>query len=178
MMRGRSVVAEAKQIDLASSLIHLGARLQVLQSETSLSRERLLRLYREVRGKSPPKGMLPYSTDWFLTWQPNIHASLFIGIYRYLVKQCHQERIDALVRAYRLYLEHVQAFKMDQVLSLTRAWILVRYFDGELLCTTDCKKCGGQFVVHRQDLHCNFLCGLCNVPSRAGKTKAKKETVQ
>ena len=103
-MRGRSVVAEAKQINLASSLIHLGARLQVLESETSLSRERLLRLYKEVRGKSPPKGMLPYSTDWFLTWQPNIHASLFIGIYGYLVKQCHQTRIDALVRAYRLYL--------------------------------------------------------------------------
>jgi flagellar transcriptional activator FlhC len=177
-MGARSVIGEAKQIELASSLIHLGARLQVLESETALSRERLLRLYKEVQGKSPPKGMLPFSTDWFLTWQPNIHASLFIGIYRYLIKQCGLERIDALVRAYRLYLEHVEAFKMEQVLSLTRAWILVRYFDGGMLCTTECGKCGGHFVVHSQDLHGHFLCGLCNVPSRAGKTKAKKETVQ
>ena len=56
----------------------------MLESETELSRERLLRLYKELRGKSPPKGMLPFSTDWFMTWQPNIHASLFLTIYRYL----------------------------------------------------------------------------------------------
>src|ERR1700677_5171533 len=100
-MRNRSVVAEAKQIDLASSLIHLGARLQVLESETSLSRERLLRLYKEVRGKSPPKGMLPYSTDWFLTWQPNIHSSLFINIHRFLVEHAGATGIEAVMKAYK-----------------------------------------------------------------------------
>ena len=34
-----------------------------------------------------------------------------------------------------------------------------------------CKKCGGHFVVHAQDLHPRFVCGLCDVPSRAGKTR-------
>ena len=58
------------------TLINLGARLQVLESETDLSYERLLRLYKEVSGKSPSKGQLPFSTDWFMTWQPNIHATL------------------------------------------------------------------------------------------------------
>jgi len=173
-MRGRSIIGEARQIELSTQLIRLGARLQVLESETNLSRERLLRLYKEVQGKSPPKGMLPFSTDWFLTWQPNIHASLFIGIHRYLSKECGLDRIEILVRAYHLYLEHVRAFDLEQVLSLTRAWILVRYFDGGMLHTTDCKKCSGHFVTHSQDLNSDFLCGLCNVPSRAGKTKAKK----
>jgi hypothetical protein len=46
----------------------------------------LLRLYKEVAGKSPSKGQLPFSTDWFLTWQPNIHASLFLNTYEYLSK--------------------------------------------------------------------------------------------
>ena len=49
----------------------------MLQSETNLPYERLLKLYKEVAGKSPSKGQLPFSTDWFMTWQPNIHASLF-----------------------------------------------------------------------------------------------------
>jgi hypothetical protein len=24
--------------------------------------------------------MLPFSTDWFMTWQPNFHSSLFYNI--------------------------------------------------------------------------------------------------
>ena len=72
MKKSRTVLGEAREIRVASELIHLGARLQVLESETALSRERLLKLYKEIRHVSPPKGMLPFSTDWFMTWQPNI----------------------------------------------------------------------------------------------------------
>ena len=85
-MRQKSILTEAKQISRAVALIGLGARLQVLESETDLSYERLLRLYKEVAGKSPSKGQLPFSTDWFMTWQPNIHASLFLNIHEYLNK--------------------------------------------------------------------------------------------
>ena len=72
----RSIVEEARQIERAVALIELGARLQVLKSETDLSQERLLRLYKEVAGRSPSKGQLPFSVDWFMTWQNNIHVSL------------------------------------------------------------------------------------------------------
>ena len=44
-MRNKSILTEAKQISRAIALIGLGARLQVLESETDLSYERLLRLY-------------------------------------------------------------------------------------------------------------------------------------
>ena len=83
-MRNKSVISEARDIRLAVELIQLGARLQMLEAETNLSRERLLKLYKEVRGVSPPKGMLPFSTDWFMTWQPNVHASLFMAYFRFL----------------------------------------------------------------------------------------------
>ena len=55
-MRNKSVLSEAKQIQLASELIKLGARLQVLEANSSLSRERLVKLYKEITGVSPPKG--------------------------------------------------------------------------------------------------------------------------
>ena len=84
-MRNKSIITEAKQIQLATELISLGARLQVLEMNTNLSRERLVKLYKEIRGVSPPKGMLPYSEDWFMSWQPNMHSSLFINIYNYVV---------------------------------------------------------------------------------------------
>lgn len=175
MMRSKSVVSEARQIQLAAELISLGARLQLLESETGLSRERLLRLYKEVKGVSPPKGMLPYSTDWFTSWLPNIHASLFIGIYRYLAVHTDRCGIEAIVKAYRLYLEQMDASQSEAVLSLTRAWRLVRFFDAQMLQTTPCTRCGGHFVVHTLELYSDYVCGLCNPPSRAGKTRKPRQ---
>lgn len=170
-MRNKSMLAEARQIQLASELIRLGARLQLLEAETDLSRERLLKLYKEIKGVSPPKGMLPYSVDWFLSWQANIHSSVFVDIYHYLLSHTESRGIDAVVRSYKLYLEHVMAAGLDCVLSMTRAWTLVRFVEGRILKPVPCVKCGGQFVLHAQDLHANFVCGLCKVPSRAGKTR-------
>lgn len=175
-MAKKSVVCESQEIQLAIELINLGARLQLLESETSLSRERLLKLYKELRGVSPPKGMLPFSTDWFITWQPNIHSSLFIGIHNYLVAHAQVTGIQAVIKAYKLYLEQVEpGADGEPVLSLTRAWTLVRFFESKMLTTACCSECGGHFVVHQLDLNANYACGLCHMPSRAGKTKRAKD---
>jgi len=175
-MAKKSVVSESQEIQLAIELINLGARLQLLESETSLSRERLLKLYKELRGVSPPKGMLPFSTDWFITWQPNIHSSLFIGIHKYLIEHAQVTGIHAVIKAYKLYLEQVgPGPDGEPVLSLTRAWTLVRFFESKMLSTACCSECGGHFVVHRLDLNANYTCGLCHMPSRAGKTKRAKQ---
>jgi flagellar transcriptional activator FlhC len=174
----KSVITEAQDIQLAIELISLGARLQLLESETSLSRERLLKLYKEIKGISPPKGMLPFSTDWFITWQPNIHSSLFIAIYKYLIDNAGISGIKAIITTYRLYLEQLRPDLVDEpVLSLTRAWTLVRFFESKMLRAACCSKCGGHFVVHYLDLHKNYICGLCHLPSRAGKTKKSKNRV-
>ena len=171
MARAKSVLSEARQIEIASELILLDARLQVLESEVSLSRERLLRLYREIKGKSPPKGMLPFSTDWFMTWQPNIHASLFMNIHKHQCGCNEPAPVEALVRAYRLYREQVLQFGMPEVLSITRAWRLTRFFDAGMMGMTRCTCCQGEFVTHSFELAHHYVCGLCNMPSRAGKTR-------
>jgi flagellar transcriptional activator FlhC len=175
MARLRSVVGDALEVERAAKLIHLGARLQLLESEVSLSRERLLRLYKEIHRKSPPKGMLPFSTDWFMAWQPNVHSSLFLGIYEYLHKASALEEIDAIIKAYQLYVEHISMNGMEPILSVTRAWRLVKFVDAGMLCTAACKTCQGNFVVHAGDLHANYRCGLCHMPARAGKSAKAKE---
>ncbi len=176
MSKIKSLMAEAVQIKLASDLIKLDARLQVLESETQLSRERLIRLYKEIKQKSPPKGMLPFSTDWFMTWQPNIHCSLFMNFYSTCIKHTDLEDGECLVKAYKLYREQINTLGLPEVLSLTRAWRLVKFFDAGMLTTTACKTCEGNFVVHTYDLVSNYECGLCNMPSRAGKTKQDAAT--
>jgi flagellar transcriptional activator FlhC len=172
MARNKSILTEARQIERAIELIQLGARLQVLESETDLSYERLLRLYKEVSGRSPSKGQLPFSTDWFMTWQPNIHASLFLNVHEYLNKVAVLDEIDIVIKAYKLYLEQVQAQGLDPMLSITRAWRLVKFVDNGMLTMTRCSSCGGHFVTYPHEIARHYVCGLCNPPARAGKGRA------
>jgi flagellar transcriptional activator FlhC len=169
-MRKKSVVSEGNEIQLAIELINLGARLQVLETETGLSRERLLKLYKEVKGESPAKGMLPFSADWFVSWQPNVHSSLFVNIYNFLISHTDLRGVHALIKSYKLYLEHVNANDLEPVLTLTRAWTLVRFL-GCLLDSVHCTRCGGSFITHKFEFNRSYVCGLCRPPSRAGKTK-------
>ena len=171
-MATKSVLNESIEISRAVALINLGARLQVLESETSLSYERLLRLYKEVAGRSPSKGQLPFSTDWFLTWQPNIHASLFLNTYEYLCKVSALEDIDAVMKAYKLYTEQLSCCDVEPLLSITRAWRLVKFVDNNMLGRTKCCKCGGHFVSEAYENSRHFECGLCTPPARAGKSAA------
>ncbi len=182
-MKVKSVVNEAEQLQLAIQLIKLGARLQLLESHTSLSREKLTKLYKELRGISPPKGMLPFSTDWFLTWQPNIHSSIFMNIYFFLKENAGAKGIDALTKSYQLYLEQSHSLDLtneqpasdEPVLSLIRAWTLVRFVEQKLLKMESCTTCSGSFVVDTYDLHQNYRCNLCHIPSRAGKYQKYKK---
>lgn len=177
-MTKKSVAQEAEEILLATDMIQLGARLQVLQAETSLSYDRLARLYREVRGCSPPKGMLPFSVDWFMTWLPNIHSSVFYSIYRYVDTHTPAKRTRALVQAYSLYCEQADAGLgnppgTEPVLSFTRAWMLIRFFDSGLLQLSYCERCKGGFVAHAHDPQQGFVCAICRPPPRAGKTRSR-----
>lgn len=172
-MSQKSVLQEAREVQLAVALIELGARLQFLEAEVGLSRERLLRLYKEIKGTSPPKGLLPFSTDWYMTWMANIHASLFYNVYLHMLPHA-ESRLDALIKAFRMYREQVQAHGDEQVLDFTRAATLVRFFDSGMLELTACTRCTGQFVTHAHDRKRDYVCVLCRPPSRAGKKAQPK----
>lgn len=169
-MTARSVLQEARDVRRATELIELGARLQFIEAEVDLSRERLLRLYKEVKGTSPPKGLLPFSVDWYMTWMANIHASLFYNMYLRLAG-AGEERIDALMKAFRLYQEQVRTQGDDPALDFTRAATLVKFFEGGMLQLTPCTRCTGQFVTHAHENTKDYVCVLCRPPARAGKKK-------
>ncbi|EMI5804126.1 TPA: flagellar transcriptional regulator FlhC [Klebsiella aerogenes] len=171
-MAEKSIVQEAKDIQLAMELISLGARLQMLESETQLSRGRLIKLYKELRGSPPPKGMLPFSTDWFMTWEQNIHSSMFYNAYLFLQKSGKCSGVEAVIKAYRLYLEQCpQEAGEAPLLALTRAWTLVRFVDSGMLQLSACNSCGGSFITHAHHPQHDFVCTLCQPPSRAVKRR-------
>ncbi|CAD5358459.1 DNA-binding transcriptional dual regulator with FlhD [Enterobacter cancerogenus] len=169
-MTEKSVLEEIKEVQIAMQLISFGARMQVLESEISLSRRRLLKLYKELRGCPPPKGMLPFSEDWFMSWEQNIHSSMFYNIFLYLRKTEKSRPIEATVKAYRLYLEQCPSTPDEKpVLSLTRAWTLLRFIDCGIIEYIECDVCRGGFVATCEHVKKPFTCSLCNPPSRAMK---------
>jgi flagellar transcriptional activator FlhC len=169
--RPRRLLDEHRDLQKAIELISLGARLQVVESEIpDISRPKLIRLYKDLQGQSPPKGLLPFSTDWFLTWQPNIQASLFYGVFHQLQRDNPESnRLDLLIAAYRLYREQVQHCPEAVVLGITRVWTLLRFFESKLLDLALCTRCDGRFIVHAHSPVRQFVCGICQPPSRAGK---------
>ncbi|PIJ50945.1 transcriptional regulator FlhC [Erwinia sp. OLTSP20] len=170
-MSDKSIVKEANDIQLAIELISLGARLQMLESETQLSRGRLIKLYKELRGCPPPKGMLPFSTDWFMTWEQNIHATMFCNAWMFLLKSGQTSGIKAIIKAYRLYLEQCPQSDDGPLLALTRAWTLVRFVESGMLELSSCKCCNGRFINHAHQPAGSFVCSLCQPPSRAVKRR-------
>lgn len=175
-MSQKSVLGEVRQVQLAIELIDLGARLQFLEAEVELSRERLIRLYKELKGVSPPKGLLPFSTDWYMTWLANIHSSMFYNIYRFMLDQANEGQLQALIKSYRLYVEQIEAHGGEVILDFTRAYTMVRFFDSDMLQLSTCSRCRGQFVAHAHDNKSGYVCVLCRPPSRAGKARGAKRT--
>ncbi|VTU25335.1 MULTISPECIES: flagellar transcriptional regulator FlhC [unclassified Variovorax] len=177
-MSSKSVLGEVRQVQLAIELIELGARLQFLEAEVGLSRERLIRLYKELKGVSPPKGLLPFSTDWYMTWMANIHSSMFYNIYRFMLDQADQGELQALIKSYRLYLEQIESAGGEVVLDFTRAYTMVRFFDSDMLQLSGCTRCKGLFVAHAHDNKSGYVCVLCRPPSRAGKARGAKRVAE
>jgi flagellar transcriptional activator FlhC len=172
-MSKKNILSEVNDTHIAMELIRLGARLQVLEKETALSREKLIKLYKAIHGQSPPKGMLPFSADWFLAWRPNIHTSIFMSFYEKVLEHADVSDVQALISAYKLYLEACPPGDEEAVLSITRAWTYLRLAQSGVVKRMACTCCGVQFINHSLDLNSEVMCGHCDVPSRAGKTKIK-----
>ncbi len=164
------IMSEIKDSQIAVELISFGARMQVLESETKLSRRRLLKLYKEIKGCSPPKGMLPFSIDWYMSWEQNIHSSIFYNIYRCLQKKESGTPVELMLKGYRLYLENSRhSNEKKPVLGLTRAWTLLRFVDCGMITHKECYCCGGSFITTQDNSTGEYACCLCFPPSRAVK---------
>ncbi|MEJ7687760.1 MAG: flagellar transcriptional regulator FlhC [Variovorax sp.] len=173
-MSKNTVLGEVREVQLAIELIELGARLQFLEAEVGLSRERLIRLYKELKGVSPPKGLLPFSTDWYMTWMANIHSSMFYNIYQFMLINADESKLQSLIKSYRLYQEQIESAGGEVVLDFTRAYTMVRFFDSDMLQLSGCTRCSGKFVAHAHDSKHGYVCVLCRPPSRAGKARGAK----
>src|SRR3546814_10087476 len=118
--------------------------------------------------------MLPFSVDWFMTGLPNIHSSVFYSVYKYMDTYTPAKKARALVEGYKLYLEQSSTgrpadSKEEPVLSFTRAWMLVRFFDSNMVQLSHCTRC-------RSEEHTSELQSLMRISYAVSCLKKKKKT--
>ena len=94
-----------------------------------------------------------------------------MAYYRFFKGNTQLVGLELIIKSYRMYLDQITRGHMDTVLSLTRAWTMVRFFDAKMLQMSTCKECSGHFVSHAYDPKRGYVCGLCHMPARAGKTR-------
>ena len=97
---------------------------------------------------------------------------MFYNVYAFMIKSQSCRGVEAVIRAYKLYLEQCPVPPGEQpVLALTRAWTLVRFVDSGMLESAPCSCCGGSFIAHAHQPLSSFVCSLCQPPSRAIKKR-------
>lgn len=162
MLAKESYIDHIDRALLAIELARVGARPQLIMAETGFSKDRARKIYFEATGEHPAKGQAPYSANQFVdVWRLNIDASLFVNIHFSITSQSQITPIDALIKSYKLYLEHVYLRDTPRDLSFTRAWTLLRLINAGMLCIKQCSKCGGKFIALPSVKKVIFQCVFC-----------------
>ncbi|MGG2044798.1 FlhC family transcriptional regulator [Burkholderia gladioli] len=175
------MIDKAEAIILASELSRLGLRTAHVSLLSGLSKDACTKLHRLELGRSASKGMLPYSTDWYLAWRNNMHASLFLklysgmgtggdreltlngytGVFSTISKEARQ-----FLSAYKRYRAHVQEAGDEILLSAQRAYFATQVLGSEMHLAP-CPECGQLHLTYTYDLA--KVCGNCFVPSRVDR---------
>lgn len=76
-----NILSRIREMQRAVEFILLGANVHMIEVETKLSRKCIREIYKATLKRSPPRGRIPVSIDWYLIWENNIHSSLFYNIF-------------------------------------------------------------------------------------------------
>lgn len=175
MATKRSLLAEVARYRQAERLLALGARVPVVLEMTRLSSWFLRKLAREVCGTAPRKGQVPNSELWYLRGRNNLQASMFMALYEQTAALGGRtvDPCDLLIAVYERYASVLRSAGIEPVLTVDRAWWLIKSFRIRNLKLVCCEHCGGRFVRHFGDLERGYACDSCRQAAMAARSAAR-----
>ena len=146
------------RFDTAVDLIERGLRISIVSHLTGVHPKTLRTLHRELHGRSPPSGPLPSAAAILATRTAQAMASVFALCYRTVggTGIFDQLELHALLTAYELYRELVEAFLSDASsrpsLGINEAWVLARDLQTGAVYFRDCPHCAVRYLCARESL--------------------------
>lgn len=156
----KNVLNLLNRLNLARSLIELGARPVIASLMADIDQSYTLGLYMDIRNKKPPRGMLPSSPDWYFKSRARIvSSSALMAIYRRISNNTGETGVNELVSSYRLLKCMVKDESED--IDIGRAWILTRLVKTGQIKERKCFRCQSSVVMMPNVVFNSVSCPVC-----------------
>ncbi|MDO9241300.1 FlhC family transcriptional regulator [Methylicorpusculum sp.] len=167
------IIGLRRKIDLAKGIIEKGGRPSIVRAVCQVSKASALQFHKEIHGKRPKAGQLPYDPEWIIKSPQNcLHASIYFNIYKMLSKtknlkssatedaSNHITKGEIFLSAYTLYEEVVG--DSPKLLTINRAWHIGQQVTMSYIGGKTCSCCKSTFVSIQNYPDIYKLCPLCN----------------
>ena len=142
-----------------SRLLEAGARPVVAAHISGCKVRDAILLYHDRFGRAPPRGMLPCSSEYFLSPQVrHAAATLFAVLHaQSSLLSPSERRGSVMLAAWRVF----QIRRGDELLDFNRVWMLTRFVASGELVIRKCDTCEAPFLARRYDLLLASGCARC-----------------
>ncbi len=163
MSTKRALQTELQQYRNAEALLALGARVPIVYEMTRLSSWFLRKLSFEILGVAPRKGQMPNSDQWYLRRHNNLQASLFSSLYETLshLEDCAENPCHHLATAYKGFSHCIEAAGLESLMTIDRAWWLVKLMQIKNLKRSRCRICHARYIYAYNKIDQKFICWGC-----------------
>lgn len=136
------------------ALCKLGARPPVIRAlMPSFPEAFVSAVWEGEQGRRPPRGPLPHTVTQYLDHAARrLHSSFFLTAFHDLREKGIHDT-DAIIVAYQRYMRMMDGVTEEPIMSLDRAWVLVRDFVKlKSIKLVTCPNCGTRYVHSRDEL--------------------------
>ena len=150
-----------RKLDLAKGIIEKGGRPSIVRAVCGISKASSLQLHREIHGKGPNAGLLPYDCDWIAKSPLNcLHASIYFNVYKKLSSSCKAPKGEIYLKSYTLY-EQI-AGNQPKILNINRARHICQQLGLANLCGETCHRCHITYIAIKEFPAPFDLCPICD----------------
>ena len=163
-----------RKLDLAMRLIEKEGRPSIVTAVCQISKESALQLHKEIHGRGPSAGLLPYDHDWIAKSPGNcLHASIYFNIFQKLSNNTSACKGEIYLAAYPLYEQTLM--DKPKILNINRAWHIGQQLSMYTICQMTCSRCHSIYVAIKEFPAPYKFCPLCDATTDStGRQKWKQ----
>lgn len=152
---------------IAAELARFGARTGVIEQLTGLASTTVRKLIRDITGRRPKSGQLPYSAVWYEKRPERLmHCALFLRLFTHEGTNSTRLPGRIFLNAYTHYTNRMSVAEnrwRDHRLCVSRAYVVIQLLRIGEISYRSCKRCGSQYVEGR-----NSVAGTCQFCRKSG----------